>query len=139
MSYLLDTCVLSELVKAHPAKGVVHWMEARDEHTLYLSALTIGELEKGIRKLAEGKKKELLEMWLQNDLLNRFNGRILPIDEGVARVWGTLQADAEKKGRPLPVLDGLIAATAKTHRFTVVTRNHVDMEAAGVLVLNPWS
>lgn len=138
MSWLLDTCVLSELVKPKPDAGLVAWVESNDEGRLYLSALTLGELAKGIARLPAGAKRNRLQNWLDRDLSERFSGRVLPIDQAAALRWGELQARAEKHGRPMPVIDGLIAATAVLHDLTIVTRNGDDMAQSGAAVLDPW-
>lgn len=136
--YLLDTNVISELVGVKPSRRVLAWMDAADEDLLYLSVLTLGEIRKGIAGLAQGKRRTQLESWLEVDLQDRFSGRTIPVDQGVADRWGVLAADASRAGRTLSVIDGLLAATAVHHNLTVVSRNTRDFEAANVLVLNPW-
>lgn len=138
MKYLLDTCLISELVKKSPNAGVLGWLDKQDEDQLYLSALTIGELQKGISRLADARKKEELQIWLSSDLVSRFERRILNIDPEVAVRWGELIGEAERRGKRLPVIDSLIAATAAVHNLTVVTRNTEDLEKCAVRVLNPW-
>ena len=138
MKYLLDTCVISEVVVPKPKQNVIDWVSAQDEEHLFLSVLTLGEIHKGISKLSASKKKKALGVWLQSDLLERFSGRIIPIDDQVAMNWGAIQASAEKNGTPIPSIDGLIAATGITHKMTVVTRNVADMEHSGALLFNPW-
>jgi len=138
VSYLLDTCVISELVRPRPSAAVTAWVAERDEASLFLSVLTLGELEKGIAKLTEAKKRTKLEAWVREDLAARFEGRMLSIDVAVASRWGALSGEAERKGSPVPVIDGLIAATAFEHGITVVSRNVADFEACGVACLNPW-
>ncbi|MFZ5776380.1 MAG: type II toxin-antitoxin system VapC family toxin [Thermodesulfobacteriota bacterium] len=138
MSYLLDTCVLSELVKKIPNPKVVQWVSEADESRLFIAALTIGEIHKGIERLPKGKKKERLHAWVNGDLQERFRGRIIDFDLQAATVWGTIQARSELQGKPLPSIDGLIAAMALAHGLTVVTRNTADMEASGVALFNPW-
>lgn len=137
--YLLDTSFLSELVKPKPHPAVVAWADARDEETLFISVLTLGELQKGISKLPDSERWTRLEVWLAHDLTQRFHGRTLPVDSTVALSWGTFQGDAERRGTPLPAVDGLIAATARAHNLTVVTRNERDLQRCGVPVENPWS
>jgi toxin FitB len=139
MRYLLDTSLISELVKSKPQRSVLDWVEACDEHSLFLSVLTLGELQKGVTKLAQSKRKEFLQSWISNDLIQRFRGRILSVDEEVAVVWGRIQGEAERRGRPMPAVDSLIAATAFAHQLTVVTRNSSDIEKSGVSVFNPWN
>jgi len=138
VKYLLDTCLISELVKKSPNVSVLGWLDKQDEDQLYLSALTIGELQKGISKLADARKKEELQIWLSSDLVFRFEGRILNIDTEVAAHWGRLIGEAESRGKRLPVIDSLIAATAAVYNLTVVTRNIGDLEECSVRVLSPW-
>src|SRR3989304_1105390 len=99
MKYLLDTCVISELVKKEPHPAVSRWMDAGDESRMYLSVLTIGELIKGITKLPDGDKREKLQSWVSNDLALRFGQRLVEIDTEIARDWGTLLVEAERRGR----------------------------------------
>ncbi|MBN8215764.1 MAG: type II toxin-antitoxin system VapC family toxin [Spirochaetes bacterium] len=138
MNYLLDTCVISELAKPVPEARVVEWIRSCDEDRLFLSVLTLGEIQKGISRLADGKRKNAIQRWLDGELRVRFEGRILPIDEEVALGWGLMQGEAEAKGRRVPALDGLIAATALVHQCTVATRNTADVEPTGARVFNPW-
>lgn len=138
MKYLLDTCLISELVKKEPNPGVVNWLDEQDEQTLFLSVLNLGELQKGISKLPDGTKKDELQAWIGLDLVERFAGRILDIDLETAICWGRIQGEAERAGEKLPVMDSLIAATAAAHGLVVVTRNVRDMERCGVRVCNPW-
>lgn len=114
------------------------WLAAQPETELFLSVLTLGELQKGVARLPPTSKRHQIGTWLHQDLRNRFAERILNITDSVAIAWGNLQAEAEKKGRRLPTLDSLIAATAITHQLTVVTRNTTDMTAAGVKIFDPW-
>ena len=136
--FLLDTNVVSELVGTKPSRRVLEWMDAADEELLYLSVLTLGEIRKGIAGLAQGKKRTRLETWLEVDLRARFGGRIVDIDSGIADRWGLLAAEARRAGRALPVIDGMLAATAAHHNLTVVSRNTEDFRAASVAVVNPW-
>ena len=138
MNYLLDTCLISELLKKEPNPAVMAWLDAQDEQTLFLSVLNLGELQKGISKLAEGTKQEELQAWVSHDLAERFSGRILTVDQETALCWGRLQGDAERRGEKLPVMDSMIAASAAVHGMSVVTRNTKDLERCGVQVCNPW-
>jgi toxin FitB len=139
VKYLLDTCLVSELVKKEPNPEVVNWLDEQDEQKLFLSVLNLGELQKGISKLPDGTKKEELQAWVALDLVERFTGRILEIDLETALCWGRLQGEAEQAGEKLPVMDSLIAATATAHGLVVVTRNVKDIERCGVRVCNPWA
>ncbi len=138
MNYLLDTCLLSELVKKKPEPRVVDWVRQQREERLYLSVLTLGELQKGISKIKDTKRGEELRTWLDEDLLERFAGRLLDVTPGVARLWGRIQGEAEQAGRTMPVIDGLIAATALDLGAQVVTRNVDDLKPSGVGIVNPW-
>ena len=138
MRYLLDTCVVSELTKPRPNQAVVRWVNCHDEHGMFLSVLTIGELHKGIAKLPTGPRRERLETWVREDLSSRFHGRILPVDTEVAATWGAMLGVAEVGGGPLPVVDALIGATARVHGCVVVTRNVTDLERTGAKVVSPW-
>jgi predicted nucleic acid-binding protein len=120
--FLLDTNVISELVKARPDPGVTQWIEATDEILLYLSVLTLGEIRKGISSLPDAKRRTALEAWLDRDLALRFSNRILAIDQAVADRWGRLAGSAAARRSPLPVIDGLLAATALHYDLTLVTR-----------------
>ena len=137
MRFLLDTCVISDLVARQPDPGVVQWVDGIDEGKLFLSAITIGEIKKGIEKLAPDRQKGLSE-WLEDELLVRFRGKILPIDTSVMLVWGELVADLEKRGKPMPAIDSLLAATALQGGLALVTRNEDDFAHCGVAVTNPW-
>ena len=138
MSFLLDTCVVSELTKPRPSKRVADWLRSTDEESLFLSVITLGEIEKGIAKLPDSRKKRAIEMWFRSDLLPRFDRRLLSVSREVAVMWGQMQGEAENKGTPIPTVDSLIAATAKAHDLVVVTRNGDDIERCGVEVINPW-
>jgi len=136
--FLLDTNCISEIVRPKPEPRVLDWMEAADETMLYLSVLTMGEIRKGLAGLAQGKRRSLLESWLEVELQTRFSGRIVPIDVAIADRWGLLTAEAKRKGKPLSIIDGLLAATALHHNLTIVSRNTNDFANTHVPVLNPW-
>ncbi len=138
MRFLLDTCAISELVKPAPDPGVLEWFAQQDELALYVSALSLGELKRGIEKLTAGKRKTFLQKWLTENVTLRFGDRVLSLDAAVCLRWGEMQARLEKQGKPMPAMDGLIAATALQQQLTVVTRNTRDMDARGVALFNPW-
>ncbi|BAY26271.1 plasmid stability protein StbB homolog [Calothrix sp. NIES-2100] len=138
MTYLLDTCLISEVVAKQPNQQVLDWLDAQVPETLYLSVITIGEIAKGINKLAASKRKESLTKWLNETLPNRFKGRILSIDIPTMVLWGNLVGQLEQNGRPLPVMDSLIAATALQNSLSLVTRNENDFAGTGVVIFNPW-
>lgn len=139
MKVILDTCVISELVTKKPNQNVIAFVDALDADNIYLSVLTIGEIIKGIEKLPDSPRKVDLRRWLQDDLLARFQGRILPLDTDTIVEWGALTARAEATGKPMPAIDSLIAATALTNKMTLVTRNVSDFDGAGIQLANPWS
>jgi tRNA(fMet)-specific endonuclease VapC len=138
MKYLLDTCVISELVTKHPKPQVVDFVDALDSDDVYLSVITIGEIAKGIEKLPKLKRKQELNSWLKEDLLVRFDGRIIPLDTEVLMQWGILIAHLELSGTTLPAVDSLIAATTLTHKLTLVTRNVDDFRDTDIEIVNPW-
>ena len=138
MKYLLDTCVISELIRAKPDQNVVSWMKTQNENDLYLSVLTFGEIEKGIKKATNFTRKKNLQLWVENDLKKRFDGRIIPVDLDVSIKWGAIQGAAELIGKPMPAIDGLIAVSGLVHHCVVVTRNTSDMLQSSVELLNPW-
>jgi len=139
MSFLIDTCCVSELVKPKPDANVVRWFSEHEEQEMYLSVLTLGELRKGIGKLPESARKEVLAHWLEHDVSERFAGRMLDVTALEAHVWGEVMAAATRSGRPIPDIDGLLAATAIANELTLVTRNTKDMVATGVSLLDPWA
>ncbi|VAX27286.1 hypothetical protein MNBD_NITROSPIRAE01-1928 [hydrothermal vent metagenome] len=138
MKYLLDTCVISELAKTSPNKKVISWTIRNNEADFYLSTLTFGELYKGISKLPPSKKKASLQQWVDEDLKERFKNRTIDINLRVVKVWGEIQGQSELKGRPMPAIDGLIAATGLVYNLVVVTRNISDMTQSEASLLNPW-
>lgn len=135
MSWLLDTCVLSELARPKPDARVVDWFSSVPDRALHISVLTLGEIRKGIEALADGKKKERLRLWMEHDLPAWFEDRILAVDAHVANRWGRLVFEV---GRPVSAIDSLLAATALHHGLRLVTRNEQDFAFPGLVVLNPF-
>jgi predicted nucleic acid-binding protein len=138
LNYLLDTCVISELIKPKPSSKVTKWLRSCPEESLFLSSLTIGEIQKGISKLPDSRKRKKLQSWLDSELTQRFDKRILGIDFKVAQKWGEIQASSEIAGLKMPVIDSLIASIGIVFEMTVVTRNTADMKNSGVRLFNPW-
>ena len=136
--FLLDANVVYELVKPKPDEKVRRWIEEADELILFLSVLTLGEIRNGVQRLRSGQRRGRLESWLQVDLPLRFQDRILPIGAAIADRWGRASAIAAARGKPVPVVDGLLAATAIHHNLTLATRNSADVSGTGVTTLNPW-
>jgi len=137
MSYLLDTNVVSETERPRPDKNVLKWLDETDPGITYLSALTIGEVKKGVSKLASGKRKAHIQDWLE-DVRQQFSGRILPITEQTFLVWGKMMAESEKNGIARPVLDSFLEATALEHDLILVTRNVRNFKDTSITILNPW-
>lgn len=141
MTYLLDTCILSKLrkLKTHPNPSLESWLGKHTIHHYFISAITIVEFQKGISKLQDidVHRKMVLEEWLIGELIPYFENRILPVDTHTALIWGELCGMCEKKGKVLPVLDSLIAATALQHHLTLVTENVKDFVYTGVKLFNP--
>lgn len=139
MSWLLDTCALSEYAKKAPAMEVIAWLDEQDEASLFISVITLGEIAKGILKLrvSDLRRSQKLTAWL-GKVEQRFAGRTLPLDAAALHVWAQITAHSELTGQPLPVMDGLLIATAQCHGLTVVTRNVQDF-APYPQVFNPWN
>ncbi len=139
MRYLLDTNVLSEVAKPQPDPAVVSWLSSQSRADLAISSLVLGEISSGVAGMPDGDRRTVLEAWLASDLPDQFRHRVLPIDAEVSLTWGRLTAEGRRAGRPLPVVDGLMLATAQTHGLTLVTRNMRDCSERGVTVLDPWA
>lgn len=138
MKYILDTCVISELIKSQPDPKCAKWIKSHDQLSFFISVLTVGEIRKGISKLVTSKKRQQLEEWFIAEFLPQFQSRILPIDENVAATWGDILATCENSGKPLPTIDSLIGATASAHNLTIVTRNVKDFSQLNLEIINPW-
>ncbi len=136
MSFLLDTNVISELVRARPDQNVTRWIDILPSEALFLSVLSLGEIRKGVEKLATGSRRDRLVTWLEHDLPTWFGDGILPVDALVADRWGILIGQT---GRSVPAIDSLLAATALVHNLTLVTRNVGDFDFPDLKVFNPWS
>jgi toxin FitB len=138
LRYLLDTCVLSEFVKPRPEPKVVDWLNGVDTGRVFLSAVTIGEIQLGISNLPASNRRTELEIWLDGTLPTQFSDRVLPLDADTFVVWGQMTAQQRRQGQPMAVMDSLIAATALHHKMVLVTRNVADFQSTGLSLLNPW-
>lgn len=138
MKYLLDTNIISEFISKTPNKNVIDYILALNENDLYLSVITIGEIKAGIEKLDNGSKKEKLLHWLENDLLNRFQNKIIDIDTEVMLQWGTINNRLKQLGKPLPIMDSLIGATSEIKGFVLITRNEKDFKNLNIKMVNPF-
>lgn len=139
MNYLLDTCVLSELVKKHPSNQVADWFSLQQAEQLFVSSITLAEIKKGLYKIktAQPERFQALMRWYVT-LENKFAGRILPVSEAVLDDWAGISATAELQGRTLAVMDSLIAATAHQHQLVLVTRNVDDFKTVPIQIVNPY-
>jgi len=138
MAYLLDTCAISEMVSVKPNAKVLKWFESQSEKTLYLSIITIGEIEKGIYQLVQSKKRLRLETWLFDELVPGFQGRLIGIDRKLMTAWAKMIAELKTKGMVRQSFDSLIEATALHHQLILVTRNVKNFQNSQVTILNPW-
>ena len=136
--FLLDTVTISDFAKATPNPGLRGWLKETPDALQFISVLSLGEIEAGLRGMAGGKRRRGLEAWAAG-LTPLFDGRILRFEEETARVWGRTLAEVKAKGLTIPTIDLMIAATAIQHGQTVVTRNTVHFEQCGVPTLNPWT
>jgi Predicted nucleic acid-binding protein, contains PIN domain len=137
MSYLLDTNVVSEPERLRPDDNVLRWLDGVDYSNVYLSALTVGEIKKGIAKLPAGRQRTMIQNWLE-EVRQRFTGRILALTESTFMVWGQTNGGLQKQGIVRPILDSLFEATALEHGLVLVTRNVRNFQQSPVTILNPW-
>lgn len=137
MKYLLDTCVLSELVKSTPDVNVIQWLEARKPYELCISTMTWSEFQRGVARLPKSKRRSELTVWLEQ-LEAGFEDRILAFDQKASEVWAPMTVQCETQGKSMAAFDSIIAATARARKCKLVTRNVRDFANAGVEVINPW-
>lgn len=138
MAYLLDTCAISEMVAVKPNPNVLSWFESQNEKALFLSIITIGEIEKGIYQLPASRKRTSLEAWMFDELVPGFHGRIIEINRSLMTTWAKMIADLKTKGVIRPSFDSLIEAAALHHQLILVTRNVKNFQNSQVTILNPW-
>ena len=141
MKYLLDTNIISEFVSKKPNHKVVDYINSLDENNIYLSVITIGEIHFGIEKLDKEKQEKKIDMlsnWLNNDLMQRFEGRILDIDIDIMLKWGEINAQLQKIGKPMPIMDSLIASSCLAKDFVLITRNEKDFYNFEIEMVNPF-
>ncbi len=135
---LLDTNVVSEVMKVAPSKAVLEWLNDQDSNSLYVSTVTIGEIEYGLRILPAGKRRLELKERFEQFISKAFAERVLAFDEAAARTYGDVMGIRKELGRPMSVPDGQIAAVARSSGLAVATRNTSDFEDCGVDVVNPF-
>jgi toxin FitB len=138
VQYLLDTCVISEFVKPKPERRVIDWLNSIDPESVYLSAVTVGEIQFGINNRPPSNRRTELEVWLNEALLQQFGGRVLALDADTFVTWGKMTAEQKRQGEPQSIMDSLIAATALEHKMVLVTRNVADFKVGDLSILNPW-
>lgn len=135
--YLVDTNILSELTRPLPDPQVEEFLR-QSKNRVFVSVLSIGEIRKGIACLPTSKRRGGLEDWLDSEIMPWFANRVLPVTLAIAERWGDFAAQSKTKGRPRPVVDAILGATAAIHDLVMVTRNLTDYEDLGVVILNPW-
>jgi predicted nucleic acid-binding protein len=138
MNYLVDACVISEIIKPLPDENVLKWLSKIPDGNIYLSVITIGELQKGVARLGSTRRAQELQLWLDNEVSRRFQLQLLAIDSHVAVVWGKICAEKESHSKPKPAIDALIAATAIAKNMTLVSRNTSNMDFPGLTIVDPW-
>jgi predicted nucleic acid-binding protein len=136
---LLDTNVVSEVMKAVPLEIVVDWLNGQNSSSLYVSAITIGEIAYGLRILPDGKRRLRLSDKFEQFISLAFAQRVLAYDEPAARIYGEIMGSRKESGRPMSVADGQIASIARSKHLTVATRNTVDFEECGVDLIDPFT
>jgi toxin FitB len=136
--FVLDTNVVSELIRPQPDAKLLHWISRRHASELFLAAVSLGEIVRGVTRLPDGPRRSRLEPWVSELLPRQFAGRILAFDQPAAVIWGELMGTADRAGRPRAAADAQIAATALRHEMTLVTRNTADFEGMIPALLNPW-
>ncbi len=136
---LLDTNIISEVMKAQPAEAVLDWLDEQNSETLYVSTITVGEITYGLRILPDGKRRSVLRERFERFIGLAFEERVLPYDEPAARVYGELMGNRKELGRPMSVADGQIAAVARSNHLSVATRNVDDFRDCDVELINPFS
>ncbi len=135
---LLDTNIISEVMAENSLPDVVAWLDAQRRQDLFLSAITLLELQYGIERMSAGTRKLKLETTVERIVRELYVGRICVVDSAVARAAGQVRVRRERLGRPITVADAAIAATALTHEFALATRNIRDFEGLGLHLINPF-
>jgi toxin FitB len=138
LKYVLDTPLLAELMRARPDDWITHWIDAFNEDEIFLSVVTIKEINNCIEKIEAIDQREKLQSWVKNELLKRFNGKIIPVDEAILTEWKKLADETKTAGKPLSALDGLIAATVRARGMVLITYNRELFSEAGIEVSDPW-
>jgi predicted nucleic acid-binding protein len=135
---LLDTNVVSEVMKVAPSAHVLRWLNEQSSSAVYVSAVTVGEIEYGLRILPDGRRRLQLKERFEQFIALAFAQRVLGYNEAAARLYGEIMGLRKELGRPMSVPDGQIAAIASSHALSVATRNTRDFEECGVELINPF-
>jgi predicted nucleic acid-binding protein len=136
-AFLLDTNVVSEMTKPEPDSRVTTWLRSVSSQDTYLSVITVGEIAEGLERMRASARRRRLSVWF-DELLAEYATRVLAIDTAVARAWGVLRAAARSRGKPMPIADTYLAATATVHGLVLVSRNTRDLAPTGVAILDPF-
>jgi len=139
LKYLLDTNIISELITKQPNQNVLNFLSSINENDTYLSVITIGEIKTGIENVKNIDKKEKLCKWLEEDLLIRFKNRIVDIDLDIMITWGKINQNLKSVGKPLPIMDSIIASSCIYTKFTLITRNEKDFQNLDLNIINPFT
>lgn len=139
MKYLLDTNIISELTSKKPNIAVLDFINSLDEEDVFLSVITIGEIKAGIENVKDIEKKEKLSNWLINNLLNKFQTRIIAIDIDIMLAWGLINSKLKNIGKPLPILDSIIGSTCICKNLILITRNEKDFQKLNIEIINPYN
>ena len=139
MAYLIDTNVISETFKPRPERLVVDWIGRQIANDLFLASISLGEVVRGVQRMRDRARRERFQRWIDYDLAAQFQGRILPFDREAAVIWGEIMGDGDRAGRPKPMADAQIAAAARRHGLTLVTRNIRAFVGMEVVLLDPWA
>ena len=138
MNYLLDTCVLVEFARSKPEPKVIRWMESMAHEKLYVSVISVGEIQRSIERLKDSERKDQLLSWVYHGLVERLKDQILPLDVVTLTLWGSLTAWKDGSGQPMGTLESLIAASALRYNLTIATRYVQDYFRSGAQTVNPW-
>ncbi|MFN7939046.1 MAG: type II toxin-antitoxin system VapC family toxin [Bryobacteraceae bacterium] len=136
---VLDTNVISELVKPVPSPAVLEWLSSQDRESVFLTSITAAELLYGIHILPPGRRRDHLEQAMEGIVLEEFKGQVLPFDDDAARVLAVVGAERREMGRPMSQFDAMIAAICRLHDARLATRNARDFEHCGITLLDPWT
>jgi predicted nucleic acid-binding protein len=134
---IIDTNVVSELMRPEPDPGVASWVRARDRRELRMTAISLAEVRYGIARLPDGRRKQVL-LGAADEIFSAFADQILPVDAAAAEHYAVIASSRERAGKPIPGFDALIAAVCRSQGATLATRNVSDFDGTGIEIINPW-